>query len=114
MTTKKKEMRYTDNDIQTKWDEVVDFATQHATGEGLRTGRRWLEDSFNEYFSMLSDIKERSEDWLVGHRELIAQRLAIEVLGNVKGADFRDKMAKLDDTLKDIVNNLPKEHGIRR
>ena len=107
-------MKNTENDIQAKWNEVVDFATQHATGEGLRTGRRWLEDSFNEYFTMLADTKGRSKDWLVGHRELIAQRLAIEVLGNVKGTDFRDKMAKLDDTLKDIVNNPSVEQRLKR
>lgn len=107
-------MKYTDSDIHAKWNEVVDFAIQHATGEGLRTGRRWLEDSFNEYFTMLADTKGRSKDWLVGHRELVAQRLAIEVLGNVKGTDYRDKMAKLDDTLKDIVHNPPIERGVRR
>lgn len=103
-----------EQEINKKWAEVIDFAHQHATGEGLRTGRRWLEDSFNEYFEMIGDTQGRSQDWLVGHRQLVAQKLAIQVLGLLNGSDFREKMAKLDETLKNIVNNPPQNRGLRR
>ena len=30
-------------DLEQKWAEVLDYALQHATGQGSRTGFRWLE-----------------------------------------------------------------------
>ena len=42
----------TDKQMNEKWEDLVGFAQQHATGKGLQTGIRWLEDSFNEYLAM--------------------------------------------------------------
>ena len=41
-----------DKEMNEKWDEVLDFATEHATKKGMHTGIKWLEDSFNEYLAM--------------------------------------------------------------
>ena len=46
----------TDKQMNEKWEELVGFAQQHATGKGLQTSIRWLEDSFNEYLGMSEKV----------------------------------------------------------
>ena len=49
----------TEKDIKEKWGELLDYAKQHATGEGFHRGYRWLQDSFNEYLKMSVNITVR-------------------------------------------------------
>ena len=46
----------TEKDIKEKWGELLDYAKQHATGEGFHRGYRWLQDSFNEYLKMSDEV----------------------------------------------------------
>ena len=34
-----------------KWAEILQYAREHATGEGSHKGYRWLQDAFEEYFN---------------------------------------------------------------
>ena len=40
-------------DVRTdkKWAEVLQYAREHATGEGSHKGYRWLQDAYEEYFN---------------------------------------------------------------
>lgn len=41
-----------------KWAEILQYAHEHATGEGSHKGYKWLHDAFEEYFN---DHEERVE-----------------------------------------------------
>lgn len=34
-----------------KWAEILQYAWEHATGEGSHKGYRWLQDAFEDYFN---------------------------------------------------------------
>ena len=46
----------TEAEIKDKWAELLDYAKQHATGEGLHRGYNWLRDAFNEYIIMSDEV----------------------------------------------------------
>ena len=39
-----------------KWAKILQYAREHATGEGIHSGYKWLQDAFEEYFQ---DHEER-------------------------------------------------------
>ena len=45
-----------EQDIRDKWGELLQYAKEHATGEGFHRGYRWLQDSFNEYLAMSDEV----------------------------------------------------------
>lgn len=40
-----------ENKINEKWAEILQYAREHATGEGMRKGYKWLQDACEEYFN---------------------------------------------------------------
>ena len=44
--------------IDEKWAEILQYAHEHATGEGMHKGYRWLQDAFEDYFE---DHEQRVE-----------------------------------------------------
>ena len=34
-----------------KWAEILQYAREHATGVGMHTGYKWLQDAFEAYFN---------------------------------------------------------------
>lgn len=104
--------------IKEKWNEVLDFATEHATNKGLHTGIKWLEDSFNEYIEM----SEKTPGYGIGgqpgslhNREVLAERIVLALGPFVGGRHILDEeqLGKLKDSLRDIVNNVEKCNQIK-
>lgn len=104
--------------IKEKWNEVLDFATEHATNKGLHTGIKWLEDSFNEYIEM----SEKTPGYGMGgqpgsihNREVLAERIILALGPFVGGRHILDseQLGKLKDSLRDIVNNVEKCNQIK-
>ena len=94
------------DELKKKMDELRQYAVEHITRKGLHTGRKWLEDSFNEYYSAISTPGVKiSRDSDIGHRQLLAQRVAIECI-----RDFdTEQLKQLDDVLGDIAQHPPNE-----
>ena len=94
-------------------DELRQYAVEHITRKGLHTGRRWLEDSFNEYYSAISTPGIRiSKESEIGHRQLLAQRVAIECIRELT----QEQLKQLDAVLDDIAKNpqCDKSNQIKR
>jgi hypothetical protein len=106
-----------ENDIKDKWAELLDYAKQHATGEGFRRGYNWLRDSFNEYIDMTKDTiySGGGQPGSMHNREVLAERICLELGHHVGGRHLIDEVqeAKLKDSLKKIVQQ-GQDNGIRR
>ncbi len=108
-----------DKRVYDKWEEVLDYATQHATGKGMHTGSRWLEDSFNEYLAMSDEVPGFSMGGQPGsqfNREVLAGKILLE-LGDHFGSRHllnENQEAKLKKTLDEIVNEPSQHRGLGR
>ena len=106
-------------DIHEKWVELLEYAKQHATGEGFKRGYIWLRDAFNEYLDMSDSTPGYGMGGQHGsmhNREVLAERVCL-VLGNhVGGRHLIDEgqEAKLRETLHDIVNNEGRNQILHR
>ena len=105
--------------IDEKWAEVLDFAKQHATKQGMRTGIKWLEDSFNEYLA-LSDATPGygmgGQPGCMHNREVLAERILLK-LGNHIGGDHAitdEQEARLKKSLDSIVNGQAQVQQVKR
>lgn len=98
------------DDVRNKMDELRQYAIEYITRKGLHTGRRWLEDAFNEYFDAMSTpgIKV-SKDSDIGHRQLLAQRVAIECIRELTP----EQLKQLDSVLDDIAKNPSHGRGMK-
>ena len=108
-----------EKEIKEKWNEVLDYATQHATKKGLHTGIKWLEDSFKEYLEMTEKTPGCSMGGQLGsrhNREVLAERIVLALGPLVGGSHVLDEqqLANLKDSLSDIVDNEVKLNQIRR
>lgn len=98
--------------INEKWEEVLNFARQYATKQGLRTGIKWLQDSFNEYLKMSDETPGYSMGGQPGsmhNREVLAEKILLK-LGNHIGGDRsinEDQEARLKESLNSIVKEEP-------
>lgn len=100
----------TEKDIREKWGELLQYAKEHATGEGFHRGYRWLKDAFNEYLDMSDNIPGYGMGGQPGsmyNREVLAERVCLELGNHVGGRHLIDESqeANLRQTLNDIVNN---------
>lgn len=108
-----------DKRVYDKWEEVLDYATQHATGKGMHTGSRWLEDSFNEYLAISDEIPGFSMGGQPGsmhNREVFAEKICLE-LGDHFGSRHllnENQEAKLKKTLGEIVSEPSQHRGLGR
>ncbi|MBQ8453193.1 MAG: hypothetical protein IJ539_05375 [Prevotella sp.] len=99
-----------DDVLRKKMDELRQYAVEHITRKGLHTGRRWLEDSFNEYYSAMATpgvkVSQESE---IGHRQLLAQRVSIECIRELTP----EQLKQLDAVLNDIAKNPSQSRGLK-
>jgi len=95
--------------INEKWAELLDYAKQHATGEGLHRGYNWLRDAFNEYLEMSDNTPGYNmggQPGSIHNREVLAERVCLELGYHVGGRHLihEGQEAKLRRTLDDIVS----------
>ena len=101
-----------------KWAEILQFAREHATGEGMHKGYRWLQDAFEEYFNDHEERVEKGTMWSFGgasfsdhNRTVFAAQIARALRYNEHGYEgprlTDEQFEKLTDTLQWI-----KEHPL--
>ena len=108
-----------DKQMNEKWEELIGFAQQHATGKGLQTGIKWVEDSFNEYLSMTDETYGYGMGGQPGsqyNRQVLAGMIVLELGPYVGGRHLLDdaQLAKLKNSLNDIVKNENVSNQIKR
>ena len=109
----------TEKDIKEKWQEVLDYATEHATKKGLHTGVKWLEDSFNEYLDMSEKVPGYGMGGQPGsqhNRQVLAGRIVLALGPYVGGRHVLDdeQLVKLKESLNAIVKNENVSNQIKR
>ena len=109
----------TEQKIEDKWGELLDYALQHATGEGFRRGYRWLEDAFNEYLDLSDEIPGYGMGGQHGsmhNRQVLAGRILQELGNGVGGRHILDEeeIYKLKDSLENITLEFSHNKSIRR
>lgn len=106
-TTRMKE----DPKIEVLRRQTADYAVQHITGKGMHTGIRWLQDSFNDYYAAISTpgvkISEESE---IGHRHILAQKVAIDCIRQLSS----EQLERLDKVLDRIAKDVGVIQYLRR
>ena len=110
-------------DLLQKWAEVLDYALQHATGQGSRTGFRGLEDAFNEYFQAHEEAVENGtcasfggQSFSQHNRDVLAEKICLELGHHVGGQHLidEDQEDRLKASLKEITETSQRSRGIRR
>lgn len=105
--------------INEKWSELLDYAKQHATGEGFKRGYNWLRDAFNEYLAMSDETPGYGMGGQPGsqhNRQVLAGKIVLELGPFVGGRHLLDdaQLAKLKDSLNNIVKNENVSNQIKR
>lgn len=100
----------TEQQIKEKWGELLQYAKEHATGEGFHRGYNWLRDAFNEYITMSDEVPGYSMGGAPGsehNRKVLAGRILLELGNGVGGRHLIDEnqKAKLKATLNEIVSD---------
>ena len=102
--------------IDEKWAEILQYAHEHATGEGMHKGYRWLQDAFEDYFE---DHEQRVEKGTMPsfggasfsdhNRTVFAAQIARSLRYNENGYEgprlTDDQFETLTDTLQYIKEN---------
>lgn len=109
----------TEKDIKEKWGELLQYAKEHATGEGFHRGYRWLQDSFNEYLDMSEEVPGYGMGGQPGsmhNREVLAGKIVLALGPFIGGAHVLDdeQLAKLKDSLDYIVKNEHLSNQLKR
>lgn len=98
----------TEKEIKEKWGELLQYAKENATGEGIHRGYKWLLDSFNEYLDMSEEVPGYGMGGQPGsmhNRQVLAGRILLELGSHVGGRNLIDEHqeAKLKATLDEVV-----------
>ena len=104
--------------INEKWGELLQYAHEQATGEGLHRGYAWLKDTFNEYLTMSDEVPGYAMGGQPGsmhNREVLAERICLELGNHVGGRHLIDEAqeAKLKESLQNIVQQ-GQDNSIKR
>lgn len=100
----------TEKQMNKKWEELLQYAKEHATGEGFHRGYRWLKDAFNEYLDMSDNIPGYGMGGQPGsehNRRVLAERVLLELGEHVGGRHLIDEKqeSKLKNSLNEVVND---------
>ena len=103
--------------IEKKWDELLQYAKEHATGEGLHRGYAWLKDAFNEYLNISDSTPGYGMGGQPGsmhNREVLAEKIRLKLGHHIGGLGLIDENqeAKLKETLSSIVQD--QGQGLKR
>lgn len=104
-------------DLHKKWNEVVQYAREYATGKGLHKGEPWVRDAFNDYFKWHEEQVEAGRAMSFGglsgsthNREVMAEKVYLELRD-----DLNDREApRLRETLQRIAQDPEQIRGLRR
>lgn len=109
--------------LDKKWAEVLDYATQHAKDDGLRKGLPWIRDAFNQYFEQHEAEVEAGRAMSFGgqsgslhNREVMAEQIRLELGHHIGGRGIIDEAqeARLQKSLDYVVNETGKKQGLSR
>lgn len=103
-----------------KWAEILQFAREHATGEGSHKGYRWLQDAYEEYFNVHEERVEKGTMPSFGgasfsdhNRTVFAAQIARSLRYNENGYEgprlTDEQFEKLTETLQYIKEHPAKE-----
>jgi hypothetical protein len=100
----------TEKDIKEKWGELLQYAKEHATGEGFHRGYAWLKDAFNEFVTMSDEVPGYGMGGQPGsmhNRQVLAERICLELGHHIGGLGLIDdtQEAKLKATLAEVVSD---------
>lgn len=98
--------------INKKWAELLDYAHQHATGEGLHKGYRWLQDSFNEFIDLSDKVPGYGMGGQPGsmhNREVLAEKILLKLGNHIGGDHVLTEMQEL--RLKESLIRIAHEQG---
>ena len=97
---------------QVDWEDLVRFGKEFATGKGMHSGFRWLEDGFNEYFERHEKLVEQGKVPSFGgatgsrhNREVLAQKIVNELGNGVDGQHVltEKQIKELKEGLKEVI-----------
>lgn len=92
----------TENEIQALRERTAQYAIEHITKEGMHRGIAWLRDAFNDYYEAIGSTSVRlSDESTIGHRKLLAQKVAIECIHALD----QEQLQQLDKVLDDIATH---------
>lgn len=108
---------YMKSEIEKKWDELLQYAKEHATGEGYHRGYAWLKDAFNEYLDMSDSTPGYGMGGQPGsmhNREVLAEKIRLKLGHHIGGLGLIDdsQEAKLKESLSSIVQD--QGQGLKR
>lgn len=103
--------------IEKKWDELLQYAKEHATGEGYHRGYAWLKDAFNEYLDMSDSTPGYGMGGQPGsmhNREVLAEKIRLKLGHHIGGLGLIDdsQETKLKESLSSIVQD--QGQGLKR
>ena len=94
-----------------KWAEVLQYAREHATGEGMHQGYRWLQDAYEEYFNDHEERVEKGTMWSFGGQSFSDHNRTV-FRYNENGYEgprlSNEQFEKLTDTLQ-YIKEHPKQ-----
>ncbi len=100
-----------------KWDEVLRYAREYATGNGLHKSEPWVRDAFNDYFTHHEEQVEAGRVMSFGglsgsthNREVMAEKVYLELRDSLDDGEAK----RLRDTLRGIALEQERGRGLRR
>lgn len=100
-----------------KWNEVVQYAREYATGKGLHKGEPWVRDAFNDYFRWHESEVEAGRAMSFGgqsgsthNREVMAEMVHLQLRDSLDDGEAK----RLRDTLRGIALEQERGRGLRR
>ena len=109
--------------LERKWAEVLDYATQHAKDDGLHKGLPWIRDAFNQYFEQHEAEVEAGRAMSFGgqsgslhNREVMAEQIRLKLGHHIGGRGIIDEAqeARLKKSLDYIVSEPQQSRGMHR
>lgn len=107
---------------ETDREDLLEIAKEYATGRGMRSGYRWLQDGFNEYFEKHEELVEKGKAASFGgatgskfNREVLAGQIALELGNGVGGRHLLDgkELTKLKAGLAEVISSADLNNGLK-
>ena len=107
------------NDFDKKWAELLQYALENTTRQGMHTGIRWLQNAFNDYLKLTDETPGYGmggQPGSVHNREVLAGKICLELGNHVGGRHLLDEAqeARLRSTLAGIVADQGRTRGLKR